>query len=183
MSRMWVCVAMLLATAGTASLAQSPAEGRVAIGLELFPRLLALDVELEQKRSTDGSLRVWVVYSSQSREADRCADVLRRKAAMIRGTRTTFSVSSVADLVSAVSPPTAILIVEPIPAGDRERVLAYARQHQRIVFSPFEGDVERGVTAGIFIGARVQLYFNVRALDASRVRLDPGLLRLSRVYE
>lgn len=178
-----LCVALLLAVVGTTGLAQSPAAGRVAIGLEVFPRLLALDTEIEQKRSPDGTLLVVLVRGNDPADANRSAELLRSRVSMIHGARAVFRVSPVPDLVTAAAPPAAILIAAPIPAGDRDRLTVYAIQQGRIVFSPFEGDVERGVTAGIFIGARVQLFFNARTLEASRIQLAPGVLRLAKVYD
>lgn len=178
-----LCVAMLVAGLGAAARAQSPEEGRRAIGLELFPRLVAMDAQLDDKRSADGSLTVTLVRGSAMGDADRHAERLRQRAPSIRGTRVTVQVSSVTELANAVSAPSAIFILDSLPAGDRERVLSYARRYRRIVFSPFEGDVERGVPTGISISARVMLYFNARAVAAFGLELDPAVMKLSRVYE
>ncbi len=51
-----------------------------------------------------------------------------------------------------------------------------------ILYSPFEGDVERGVTAGLSIEAKVLPFVNQRTLEASGVELKPFFLKVAKVH-
>ena len=52
-----------------------------------------------------------------------------------------------------------------------------------IVFSPFEGDVERGVQCGIAVQARVRPFLNMKSLKSAGVSLKPFFLKVAKKYE
>jgi hypothetical protein len=50
-----------------------------------------------------------------------------------------------------------------------------------VLYSPFEGHVERGVPAGIAVEAKVQPYLNLSALQAAGIELKPFFLKVAKV--
>jgi hypothetical protein len=64
-----------------------------------------------------------------------------------------------------------------------QTLTAFANERHMVVFSPFEGDVERGVQSGIAIEARVRPYLNTNALRAAQVRLKSFFMKVAKVHE
>jgi len=51
-----------------------------------------------------------------------------------------------------------------------------------VLYSPFDGDVERGAAAGLCIEAKVQPFLNMPALQAAGVEIKPFYVKVARVY-
>ncbi len=64
-----------------------------------------------------------------------------------------------------------------------QTLTAFANAQRLVVFSPFEGDVERGVQSGIAVEARVRPYVNTKALRAAEVRLKSFFMKVAKAYE
>ena len=62
-------------------------------------------------------------------------------------------------------------------------IVSYGIKNHIIVFSPFEGDVEKSITAGVFIGARVQPSINMKTLKASGIQIKFFFLKVAKKYE
>jgi hypothetical protein len=67
--------------------------------------------------------------------------------------------------------------------GDLKKIVKIAEENSCIVFSPFTGDVERGVVVGISVTNRVKPYFNIRALERSKIVINALLMKMSKRYE
>jgi hypothetical protein len=78
--------------------------------------------------------------------------------------------------------PAAVFLAEPLSKEARAAAVRYGIERRVIVYSPFDGDVERGVLGGVSIGAQVRPFINAATLDASRITLKPHFLELARVY-
>ena len=67
----------------------------------------------------------------------------------------------------------------------REAIAALIRfgvDRQVIIYSPFEGDVERGVAGGVSIEAQVRPFVNTAALRASQVTLREFFLKVAKAF-
>jgi hypothetical protein len=62
-------------------------------------------------------------------------------------------------------------------------ILDLARSHRVIIFSPYEGDVERGAHGGISVRDRILPYINVHALRLSGIELKVFFLKVAERYE
>ena len=76
----------------------------------------------------------------------------------------------------------ALFLATPLGASELDRLVAWSIRHGVILYSPFEGDVERGVLAGVSIEAKVLPYINQRTLDASGVEFKPFFMRVAKVH-
>ncbi|MCP4659690.1 MAG: YfiR family protein [bacterium] len=157
-------------------------ERRIRAGLDLFPTFLAADLDIERKRDPVEELLLVLVYVDRQREAEEMARQLE-KTETIRGMPLRVEVTNDLSPSSYARHPAAgIFLTEQLNDG-LPSVLRYAETHHVLVFSPFEGDIERGVPAGILISDRILPHVNVKALDAAGIRLKPFFLRIAQRYE
>lgn len=173
-------IPLLLLSAAT-SRAGDREESRAWAGLDLFPSVLAADAEIADKRGTDGELALVILYET---DRELAAEMARRLArtGTIRGIPIQVEVArETTPVTDADSPPAGIFLAEP-RIGDLNAVIRFGRENGRLVFSPFAGDVERGVPAGIAVSDRILPLVNADAMDAFGIRLKPFFLRIAEIY-
>ena len=73
-------------------------------------------------------------------------------------------------------------ITEKIDINSLQQVIVKGHKNQHILFSPFEGDVEKGVMAGLSVESRVRPYVNISALKHSNVEMKPFFIKVSKLY-
>jgi len=166
----------------SSALADSAQERRVTISASLFPRIVAVDTQLMEKLDAEDNVRLGVVYTKNKSLAKKISKLITRKVKKISGK------TIVVDLIqenraSSMYGVSGVLIVEPILNTTFSMLLEHARKKNIILFSPFEGDVERGFTAGIFVGAKIRPYFNLNTLSSTKVKLNPAILKVAKTYE
>lgn len=171
----------LLCFDGGRACAAEKAQIRVRAGLDLFPSLLAADMGIEDKKGPDGTLLLILLYKDEKAYAQELAEHLGQ-VSQIRGIPIHIEVSDALSLSKFAKQAAGIFLTQPLGDNLRE-VIAYGREKQVVVFSPFEGDVERGVLGGIYISDRLLPYLNVAALQASHVQIKPFFLRVAMRYE
>jgi hypothetical protein len=171
----------LLIPAGNPSAGEQN-DWRVGAGLELFPSLLAADIDIAGKSGSDGRLLLLLVCPDRKDRAEEAALELK-KIGQIRGIPIRIELTHDTafkeyEHVKAAG----IFLISPL--GDEfESLVRYGRAHQTIVFSPFEGDVERGASGGILISDRILPYLNMESLRLSKIRIKPFFLRIAEQYE
>jgi len=155
---------------------------RVTVGVNVFPAVLAADRDIENKRAASGELTLLIVHRDDASLVARLAEVLQDKGA-VRGIPIRVEVVTVDALAQRPAAGVAgVFIAQRL--GDRVPAVAiYCRQLRILCFSPFEGDVERGIAAGIAVSDRVLPYVNVSALDQAGLRIKPFFLRIAERYE
>jgi hypothetical protein len=172
----------LLALFSPAGAADEQAERRLLTGLKLFPALVAADQELGEKLGRDGRLHIVLLYREDAETANEAA---RRVAAggRVKGLPVNVAALPYSRLPElAAEPPAALFLAEWSPE-DLARVVRFGIEHQRVVFSPFKGDVSAGVQTGIFVSDRILPLVNREALGAAGIRLKPFLLEVAKTHE
>jgi hypothetical protein len=185
----WLLLALLLALLGGDMLAYADEadERRVRIGLRLFRTLLAADLDLAAKVDPQGHLPLLLLYHDDRALAERfAAEVFPAEGELPHGKIQALPVRVI--LSNDTEPqiwqaPAAIFLLQPLPQAALERVIRYSHEHPVIVFSPFEGHVERGVLAGVAIEAKVLPYLNLRTLQASGLHLKALFLKIAKQHE
>lgn len=157
------------------------ADRRAWAGLDLFPSFLAADDDIADKKGVDGMLHLLLVHVNRKDMVEEMINHLER-IGQIRGIPIRVSDVGIDELDSPLDfPPAGIFLVERM--GDRlEAVIRFGRAHQAIVFSPFAGDVERGVPSGLVISDRILPYINVKAMHLSGIRIKSFFLRIAEQY-
>jgi len=162
---------------------------RVRIGLKLFRTILAADSAIKEKQTKNGVLALALVYSNNSAQADLYAKKLQSsgkgksqgKIKNIPIKVHTISANHLDDLLEQRY--AGIYLVDKLNSNQLKQLIDYASRHHVIIYSPYSGDVERGVTAGIVIEARVKPYINNKMLIASKIQLSSFFIKVSKKYE
>jgi hypothetical protein len=161
--------------------ADEPADRRAWAGLDLFPSFLAADADIAEKKRPDGALHLLLVYQNRQDLAESMRTHLKQ-VTKIHDIPTRITITGIDELGDEVEPsPAGIFLVE--RAGDEiEAVIRLGREHRAVVFSPFAGDVERGISSGMVITDRILPYVNVEAMRLSGIRIKPFFLRIAEQY-
>ncbi|WP_165495755.1 hypothetical protein [Marinobacter halodurans] len=179
------CLLLLLIFANAHALvADTYSDRRVSVGLNLFGALLVADREADKKANEDGELPIYVLYADDRLEAEGYAQTLQKKLASIRDHRTRVeSVSYNAYLAGETDPPLGIFISQRLTDSELEQLIRSSIDGGVILFSPFEGDVEKGVLGGLSVQASVRPYINQKALEQTGLAIKSFYLRVARIYE
>jgi hypothetical protein len=174
---------LLMLAASSVSVADENERRRVDISLSIFPRIVAVDNQFRAKLLEGNKARLLFVGGVDKNYVQMLANRMEKATGNIGGVPVETRVVSVSEEFPLSVLPTAIFLAEKLNDAQLEKVLAYAREQQRLLFSPFVGDVERGVAVGISVGSRVRPYFNRAALRETRVSVNALLMKMSKHYD
>ena len=172
-------------TTARASLAN---DGRIPAAARWFRAMLAADTEIEQKVDGDGALRILVVHAGDTDAAKLLIDKVAVRDAgnaiePIRGRPVHLEAARVDEALGAQKAPIAGMIVaEPLGKDQIQRLIRTTAERRVILYSPFEGDVERGVSGGLSIQAQVRPFINSQSLRAGQIVLRESFLKVAKVY-
>ena len=158
---------------------------RITAGARIFRALLAADRDIREKRGDNGKLKLGLVFLNDTRGAEKAARVLGRgdnsriREISIRVEKISFSEF----LERKGRDFAAVFLTQPMGRKRIRQVGGLAAARKILVFSPFEGDVERGVAAGISVEAKVRPYLNLTALENGGVSLKSFFMRVAKTYE
>jgi hypothetical protein len=181
-----LCLVLLLTVFATSPIAADEKERRrVDISLSIFPRIVAVDNHFREKLGEDKSVRLFFLYDKDRENAEDLAQRMNKSGQGIGGREVLAEAVSVDKAVLAAGDelPMAIFVTEHLGDARLLRAMLFAEKYNRLVFSPFTGDVERGVTVGISVTNRVKPYFNMHALQRSKIAINALLMKMSRRYE
>lgn len=161
---------------------------RIDTGVRLFRALLAADLGLARK-ATGGHLLVLFFYAHDRRRAEDLARLFAKgeggstEAAAIKGMPVAVDVADDAGFAAYASrTPAGIFITDPPEGATLRALVDYGIANRVIVYSPFEGDVEKGVLGGLAVEAQVRPYINLATLNASQIELKEFFLKVTKVY-
>lgn len=188
-ARAWVLRSFLLAMfvvfsvmTGT-TLADETDVRRVDISLSIFPRIVAVDNHFRDKLSETKNAVLLFVYDKDEEYAQQLSERMKKSNANIGGMKVETKTISVSDVLPRDDLPTALFVVEKLSDDQLNKIMAYAHDTHRLVFSPYSGDVERGATVGISVTNRVKPYFNLSSLRQSKVAINALLMKMSKRHE
>jgi hypothetical protein len=172
-----------LSLAGAAVHADSYDERRVRTGARLFRSLLAADVALPAKVGSDGALHV-LVYGRDAKRTAETAQLIAPAGAGGERVRDLPLVVAISDRLPSGdgARPAGVFLAEAPADAELDRLIRWSIDQRVIVYSPFEGHVERGVLGGLAIEAKVQPYLNQRTLEATGLELRPFYLKVAKVH-
>ncbi|MCB1916148.1 MAG: hypothetical protein KDG52_10570 [Rhodocyclaceae bacterium] len=176
-------IVLLFSLPSASLVAQSFGERRVHVGLKLFRTLVAADTESGEKLDAEGRLPVYLVYVDNGRDAREYARELAADMGKVRGAEVRIAVMPLAKLLTGAEiRPAAMFITQPLDERELARLVGYAIRQRAILFSPFEGDVEKGVLGGISVEATIRPLINMNTLRASRLAIKRFYLRVAKRY-
>jgi hypothetical protein len=173
-----------LVNTGNTQINKNVDEYRFQVALKLFPRIAATDQQLNEKLSKNGKIRLLIYYTNKQEQARQLKEILAEDIPRIGKRDIEYRYSNNLDEYSDPDQlPTGVFLAEPLNKTELQKLTKYGQKNHRLVFSPFEGDVERGVAAGIYISNKITPYFNKQALAIAQINLHQSLLRVSTQYE
>lgn len=182
--RLQIILAVLLFSFPSHSLiADSFSDRRVHVGLKLFRTLVNADLEAEQKLDPDGKLPIFVVYTGDDSDAQEYQQSLTETLTTVRELPVHIQLLKLDKLPSLPGKPAALFLAQPLNPSDLQQLVDYSIAKHVIVFSPFDGDVEKGVLAGLSVEARVRPLINMHTLKASQVSIKAFYLQVAKHYE
>ncbi len=182
-------VALLLMTtivyAAKPSASEDFTDRRLTIGAKIFRALLAADTDLDRRTSARNVLEICLLYTDDSGNAEIVAKTMStRDDPRIRGKELHIDILSYRQYLAGPAARTvALFITQRLNDAELARLLAFAERRNDIVFSPFEGDIERGVQSGIAVEARVRPYVNLPALKKAGIELKSFFMEVAKKYE
>ena len=170
---------------GNTALADSADDRRVRAGARLFRSLLTAQLALESKAASDGALHV-IVFGADSALAPEIAALIASSGDAgkpgIRDLPVAIErVASIGQLAKIAQPAGVFLASTQSPA-DLSQLIRWSTDSHVVLYSPFEGDVEHGVAAGLAVEAKVQPYLNTSALQAAGVEIKPFYLKVAKTF-
>lgn len=169
--------------------ADRQSERRSKAGIKLFRAMLAADLDISRKVRPEGNLALLIVYNSDGGAAEALAAIVDKgresgKQTFIRKLPVSVETVGISSLDQYLKRSFAgIFVAEPLKEETLQQLIAISMDRKIILYSPFEGDVERGVLGGISVEAKVQPYVNIKALKQSGIRIKPFFMKVSKSYE
>ncbi len=187
--RRFICLQLILAVLlcsvpCLSLLADTFDDKRAYVGLKLFRTLVSADVELAKKADAKGELQIYLVYASSDSAALEYQQSLAKTMSSVRDQSVQIKLVSLAQLQARPQDkPAAIFIAQQLNNTELQLLVERSIAQQIILFSPFEGDVEKGVLGGLSVEATVQPLINMRTLDASHLQIKSFYLKVAKQYE
>lgn len=163
---------------GTPATSAESDDRRAIVGLKVFAAFVAADRDLDQRPLPEGELPLLLVHRGDqnlAREMGRRLEAIGE----IRGKQISIHAIAVFDLDDYDGPtPAGLFITEWL--ADLGPVLRFAENDKVLVFSPFLGDVGRGVHGGLFVSDRILPLVDTQALERSGIRIKPFFLEVAK---
>ncbi len=175
---------MMLPFVGASSLAlaQNDTAARRQLGIEQLPLVIAANQDLGAQGISD-PLPVMLIYRDNPRVAEQLRQTLLKTVTAIRDRQIEVRSLSIEELL-VENPPSlsSVFIAEPLDAR-LDDVIRFAENNRLLLYSPFKGDVERGVTAGFKVTHKVLPMVNIKALERAGIQLKAFFLRIAVKHE
>ena len=154
---------------------------RLQIGISLMPAVVAANKSLDIG-DRNSVLPIYLLYLGNPVNAQRLVPRLAHLET-IRDLPVETSTLSLDALLQSDPPPLAVAFLTE-PFGERlDEVIEFSRARRLLLFSPFKGDVERGVAAGFRVTDKVLPMVNKAYLEATRIQLKAFFLRIAVIHE
>ena len=171
---------ILMPLVAAPSLAQEMVSPRMQIGIGLLPAVIAANKRLA---SESGSiLPVYLVYKNDRHLAEQLRPGLE-KVDRIQQRRLEVESITLGDLLASDPAPASAIFIAETLGSDLEPLIEFVERKKILLFSPFKGDVERGVAAGFRVTDKVLPMVNMTALKQSNIQLKAFFLRVAVKHE
>lgn len=171
----------LVSFASPPTLAQEAIPPRLQIGINLLPAVIAANKGLTNM-PTDGVVSIYIVYLAN----DHLAEQLRRsigRIGLIKKRKLDTRTISIGELLALdIKPMSTIFIAEPME-GRLDELIEFSHNRRVLLFSPFKGDVGKGVATGFQVTDRVRPLVNLASLQQSKIQLKAFFLRIAVKHE
>jgi hypothetical protein len=155
---------------------------RVWVGLDMFSSLLTAELDITEKKDADNQLLLLLMYVDNRETAGKMAGYLE-KIETIRGVRIKTELTDDTSLKTYKKRQIAGIFLSQKIKQNLGSIIQQGKKRHIIVFSPFEEDVEQGITGGIIISDTIRPYINMETIRESGIRIKPFFFRGAKQYE
>ena len=167
---------------GTSTFAQDPVSPRLQIGISLLPGVIAANKGLSEQVDDNQRLPIYLVHRHSRQLADQLGLSLAQ-IPKVRGYPLDVSSITLNQLLDKKPKSIgAIFIVEPLD-DELHNLINFSKKSKALLFSPFKGDVKRGVAAGFQVTDKVLPTVNMTSLKNSNIQLKAFFLRIAVKHE
>ncbi len=154
---------------------------RFRVGLKIFPACLGAVESLEDRLAPDGSLQVLVVYEGSDAAARQAVTSLNG-IGRVRGLTLNAKALSVTAIDEDREAEVSAIFVASVGLGSRQ-LRGWSERYRVLVFSPFDGEVEAGAVAGLYVADRILPYLNMTQAQRAGIRFKPFFLQVARQHD
>lgn len=177
-------VAVLLSVPGRSLIADDYKDRRIHVGLKLFRALITADLQAPDKIAADGKFPIYLVYANSDSVIQDYQHSLQASLPKLRDIPVRIELHNLQDVITTNSAkPAAIFIAQQLNNLELQQLVQFSIAQKIILFSPFEGDVEKGVLGGLSVEASVRPFINMRTLNASQLEIKSFYLQVAKQYE
>lgn len=156
---------------------------RANAGIRLFRALLAADLDLPKKTVAPNQLLIVFLYVDDKARAAALAERFANEDRIHGLSVVTEVTNDPAFAAYDKRVPAGIFIADAPAKQQLASIVHWGISHRVIVYSPFEGHVEKGVLGGLSVEAQVRPYVNRATVEASQISLKPFFLEVAKVYQ
>ncbi len=171
---------LLAALAPLTTTAQDALSPRLQIGIGLLPAVIAANKLITGESSQP--LSVYLVYNNNRYLAENLRSSLD-KVDRVRERKLAVDSIALPQLLASEPPPMSAIFIAEELGDELEPLIDFAASQKVLLFSPFKGDVERGVAAGFRVTDKVLPMVNMTALKQSNIQLKAFFLRVAVKHE
>ena len=175
---LWLCFTTVALTH-----ANSFTERRISVSQKLFRTLLVAKLNYQKDLSEAGTFYVNLIYQHNDILAKSMSDKLANELTLLHNKPVIIRHVSLINYLKTQEPKAiGSFLVENLSNEQLQKVIKHSINNQQILFSPFEGDVEQGVMAGLSVESKVRPFVNMHALIKSNVELKSFFIKVSKQY-
>ena len=173
----------LLFTPFQQTLADEFVQRRAEVGLKLFRTFVNSDMKIENK-AQDNQLLIILTYANDQEIAQQHQQKLQSAFSSVNRIPVIIQAANLQQLLQQSNPkPAAIFISQPLNDDERKILVNYSIEQSVILFSPYQGDVEQGVLAGISVQATVRPLINMSTMEKGGFHIKSFYLKVAKQYE
>jgi len=176
-----VVLLYLASMLGYSASAQEALATRLQIGINLLPAIIAANNGLATI-GNDEKLPIYLVYLDNDHVADLLKQSLGR-VGQIRKHVIDIKIIKLDDLLALDPQPFSTVFIAEALDSRLPDLIRFSRQQRALLFSPFKGDVKRGVATGFRVTDQVLPLVNMESLKQSKIQLKAFFLRIAVKHE
>jgi len=176
-----VLLLYLAAATGLTSQAADTVPTRLQIGINLLPAVIAANNGLA---TIDASkkIQIYLLYRDNSHQVELLRQSLGR-IGKIRKHHIDIQVIKLEDMLELDPEPFSTLFIGEALDARLPDLIRFSQEQRALLFSPFKGDVKRGVATGFRVTNRVLPLINMESLKLSKIQLKAFFLRIAVKHE
>lgn len=182
-------IILLFALSSGSLQANEEQEMLVRNGLKMFRTILIADQDIQSKHNESNGIDIIFIFKDDLPRAQRLA---RRFVLMGRGSTkgkikdrpiSVHITTSLEQIRKQELKPAGLFILDKVDEETLQDAIQYGLEFNIVTYSPFKGDVEKGVLGGIVIETRPRPFINTKTLEASDLRIKSFFLKVAHLYE